>query len=167
MLSKNMIEKMNKQINLEFFSSNLYLQMAAWAEGNGLPGSASFLRTHAAEEMMHMEKLFTYLLETGDMPILGTIEAPPAEYDSLESLFRMILEHEKLVTQKINELAGIAMEEKDFSTFNFLQWYVAEQHEEENLINTILDKFKVIGTEGRGLYMIDQEVAKMTITPQA
>ena len=69
--------------------------------------------------------------------------------------------HEKFVTSKINELADTAFQEKDYSTFNFLQWYVAEQHEEENLFNTILDKMRIIGTEGRGLYHFDQEISKM------
>lgn len=168
MLTKTMINKMNEQINLEFYSANLYLQMSAWAEHKGLTGSAAFLKGHAMEEQMHMSKLFNYLLETGDMPILGTIEAPSAEYESLEAMFELILEHEILVTTKINELVSISMEEKDYSTFNFLQWYVAEQHEEENLFKSILDKFKVIGTDGRGLYLIDQEIGKLAVAaPQA
>jgi len=161
MLSKELINKLNKQINLEFFSSNLYLQMSAWAEHKGLNGSALFLKAHAAEEQQHMEKLFNYLLETGDLPLLGSIEAPNHKYESLEQMFVEILEHEKLVTREINKLVEAAFEEKDFSTFNFLQWYVAEQHEEENLFNSILDKFNVIGTDGRGLYLIDKEIAAM------
>lgn len=161
MLNKEMINKLNKQINLEFYSSNLYLQMAAWAEHNGLPGSAAFLKAHAREEQEHMLRLFNYLLETGDLPVLGEIKAPESDFESLEQLFEMTMNHEVLVTGGINDLVATALEGKDFSTFNFLQWYVAEQHEEENLFKSILDKFKVIGTDGRGLYLIDKEIGKL------
>jgi ferritin len=161
MLSEKMTIKLNKQINLEFYSSNLYLQMSAWAATNGLPGSALFLKMHAKEEQLHMDKLFNYVLETGDLPILGGIDAPSTEYKSLEDIFSQTLEHEKNVTKGINDLVDFALNEKDFSTFNFLQWYVAEQHEEENLFNSIIEKFKVIGTDGRGLYLIDKEIGKL------
>lgn len=161
MLSREMTEKLNKQINLEFYSSNLYLQMAAWAENNGLTGSAQFMRIHVGEEQMHMQKLFNYVLETGGMPILGAIKAPVSEYKSIEQIFKIALEHEKVVTRGINDLVSASFEEKDFSTFNFLQWYVAEQHEEENLFNSILDKFKIIGSDGRGLFLIDKEIGGM------
>lgn len=163
MLSTEMTKRLNKQINMEFYSSNLYLQMGAWAETKGLTGSANFLKAHAKEEQEHMDKLFNYVLETGALPVLGGIEAPEIGYQSLEAIFIHTLEHEKLVTEGINDLVAFALEEKDFSTFNFLQWYVAEQHEEENLFNSILDKFKVIGTEGRGLYLIDKEIGKLSV----
>lgn len=167
MLSKTMIDKLNKQMNLEFFSSNLYLQMAAWAESKGYAGSGSFLKVHAAEEMEHMNKLFTYILETGNLPILGSIAAPEPEYNSLKDLFEKILKHEEEVTSGINDLVATAFDEKDFSSFNFLQWYVGEQHEEENLFHSILDKIDIIGTEGRGLYLIDKEIGKMAIAAPA
>lgn len=161
MLSKSLVGKLNDQINLEFYSSNLYLQMAAWCESQGLRGSAFFLGKHAGEEMMHMRKLFDYVNETGNLAVLGSIEAPPAEYASLGDLFALVLEHERLVTAKINALVGSAMEEKDFATFNFLQWYVAEQHEEEALVGEIVGKVKMVGGEGRGLYFLDREIASI------
>jgi ferritin len=111
--------------------------------------------------MEHMQRLFTYVNECGAMAKLGTIEAPPTEFGSVDDVFEETLRHEKYVTGKINELADTAFQEKDYSTFNFLQWYVAEQHEEEKLFNTILDKMRIIGTDGRGLYHFDQEITKM------
>ena len=161
MLSSNMINKLNEQINLEFYSSNLYLQMASWCENQGLDGCNSFLRHHAQEEMEHMQKLFNYVNETGAMAIVGAIEAPPHQYDSVRDVFLATYKHECLVTKKINELAHTAFTEQDYSTFNFLQWYVSEQHEEEKLFKTILDRIDMIGLENKGLYYIDQEVAKL------
>ena len=161
MLTDKMLDKLNDQINVEFYSSNLYLQMASWCEAKGLEGCADFLKSHADEEMGHMHRLFTYVNECGAMAKLGAIDAPPTDFADIDAVFEETLRHEKYVTGKINELADTAFSEKDYSTFNFLQWYVAEQHEEEKLFNTILDKMRIIGTEGRGLYHFDQEIAKM------
>ncbi|MDD7804181.1 MAG: non-heme ferritin [Endozoicomonas sp. (ex Botrylloides leachii)] len=162
MLSQKMLDKLNDQINLEFYSSNLYLQMASWCEAKGLDGCSQFLRLHAQEEMQHMQKLFDYVNETGSMAILGVIGAPPHEYDSIHDVFQKTYEHECLVTKKINELADTAFTEKDYSSFQFLQWYVAEQHEEEKTFKAILDKIDMIGLEEKGLYFIDSEVAKLS-----
>ncbi|PIE47532.1 MAG: ferritin [Gammaproteobacteria bacterium] len=159
MLKPAMLDLLNKQINLEFASSNLYLQMSAWAANHGLEGTASFLTAHAAEEMQHMQKLFDYVLETGGMPILGAIEAPQTDYENLRHMFELILAHEKLITEKINELVAESFESKDYSTFNFLQWYVAEQHEEENLFQSILDKMDLFGNDPQKLFFIDKEIA--------
>ena len=160
MLSEQMVKSLNDQINLEFYSSNIYLQMSSWCEHKGLDGCAEFLRAHAAEEMEHMQKLFGYVNETGAMAVIGAIEAPASHYEGVEDIFTQILEHEKLVTSKINELVHLAFTTQDYSTFNFLQWYVAEQHEEEKLFNSVLDKVKMIGAEGKGLYFIDQEISR-------
>ncbi len=167
MLSNSMLERLNTQINLEFYSSNLYLQMSAWADHNGLEGSAAFLKAHAAEEMQHMQKLFDYVLETGGMPKLGNIDMPQTEYKSLREIFELTLAHEKEITKAINELVALAFETKDFSTFNFLQWYVAEQHEEENLFNTVLDKMDLLGDDPKNLFFIDREIAKLMAAAHA
>ncbi|EAS62525.1 non-heme ferritin [Photobacterium angustum] len=161
MLAKAMVDNLNEQINLEFFSSNLYLQMSAWCEDKGFEGAAEFLRAHAVEEMEHMQRLFTYVSETGALPILGTIEAPKHEYASLGDVFRETYEHEQLITKKINELAHVAFTTQDYSTFNFLQWYVSEQHEEEKLFKGILDKIELVGEDGKALFFIDKDLAAM------
>jgi ferritin len=156
-----MVEKLNEQINLEFFSSNLYLQMSAWCEDKGFEGAAEFLRVHAAEEMEHMQRLFTYVSETGALPILGAIEAPKHDFTSLGDVFRETYEHECMITERINKLAHVAFESQDYSTFNFLQWYVAEQHEEEKLFKGILDKLELVGENGQALFFIDKDLAAM------
>lgn len=161
MLKQAIIDKLNEQINLEFYSSNVYLQMSAWCSNNGFEGAATFLLRHADEEMEHMQKLFTYVNETGALPLLGKIEAPKQQYASLREIFEETLEHEKYVTAKINELVEVTFANKDHSTFNFLQWYVAEQHEEEKLFSSIIDKFNLLGEEGRSLYFIDRELATL------
>ena len=91
MASKAMIKKLNGQLNKEFYSSNIYLQMSAWCETKGLEGSAAFLKTHANEEMTHMQKFFTYICELGDLAIIGQIDAPPVEFKSLKDMIMMFL----------------------------------------------------------------------------
>ncbi len=159
MLSDKMLKALNEQITLEFYSSNLYLQMSSWCEFNALDGCAKFLKSHAAEEMEHMQRLFTYVNETGGLAIVGQIDAPPVEFKSISEIFQETYEHEVYITSKINKLAKIAQQEDDFSTFNFLQWYVAEQHEEEKLFKSIIDKIEMIGPSG--LFFIDKEVENM------
>lgn len=161
MLSTNVIKLLNDQMNLEFYSSNLYLQMSAWCEQNGFEGAAKFLSAHAAEEMQHMRKLFTYLNETGALAVITAIEEPAHEYKSLKEIIELTYEHEKLITSKINELVGKTFEEKDYSAFNFLQWYVAEQHEEEKLFSGILDKLNLLGEDGKGLFLIDKDLGNL------
>jgi len=161
MLSKTMVDKLNAQINLEYFSSNIYLQMSAWCAYKGLEGCADFLRKQADEEMMHMHKLFDYVNETGAMAVVGQIDAPPVDFKSIKELFTKTYEHECLVTKRINEMVAVAMKEPDYATFNFLQWYVAEQHEEETVFKGILDKIELIGVEGRGVYLFDKYIGKL------
>ncbi len=161
MLAETMIEKLNEQINAEFYSSNLYLQMSAWCEEKGFEGAALMLHGHAAEEMRHMQRLFTYVSETGALPILGSIAAPPYDFDSLQDVFAATYKHECFITQKINELTHLAFSTQDYSTFNFLQWYVAEQHEEEKLFKGILDKIQLVGDDGKALFWIDKELADL------
>jgi ferritin len=161
MLSETLTKALNKQINLEFYSSNLYLQMSSWCINRGLDGCANFFRQHADEEKMHMQKLFDYVNETGSYAVIGEIKHAQSEFDSVTQIFEETYAHEQYITQQINELVSIAFKESDFSTFNFLQWYVAEQHEEEQLFKAILDKVELIGIEGNGLFFIDKEIETM------
>ncbi|AXC74118.1 non-heme ferritin [Salmonella enterica] len=161
MLKKDMTEKLNDQLNLELFSSLLYQQMSAWCSYHSFEGAANFLRRHSQEEMEHMQRLFSYMTDTGCMPRIGAVESPVVEFDSLTALFKKTYEHEQLITHKINELVHVAMSTQDYPTFNFLQWYVAEQHEEEKLFKSILDKLALAGDTGEGLYLIDKEISSM------
>ncbi len=161
MLSTAMIDRLNQQINLEMFSSHLYLQMSAWCSHKSLDGCAAFLDQHANEEMMHMHRLLDYVQETGGLAILGAMDAPPSDFGSVQNLFEQVYAHEQFITQKINDLVHLAVTEPDYSTLQFLQWYVAEQHQEEFLFKSILDKIKLIGVEGQGLFFIDRELATL------
>lgn len=167
MLSTEMIARLNDQLNLEFYSANLYLQMSAWCADKGFEGAAKFLMTHSREEMEHMQRLFKYLSDTGAMPVLGAIDAPPVTFESLADLFNQTYHHEQLITRKINELAHAAMTSQDYSTFNFLQWYVAEQHEEEKLFKIVLDKLGMLENSSNGLFLIDKDLADMSNHPHS
>lgn len=161
MLSKVIVEKLNQQIKLEMYSSNVYLAMSSWCAHNGLNGSANFLKEHSKEELSHAYRLFEYINDTGALAQIDAIDKPNDSYDSLKDVFEKTYKHELVVSKSIFELVDFALSEKDYSTFNFLQWYVSEQHEEEKLFQRILDKFKIIGTEGRGLYMIDKDIGML------
>ena len=168
MASETMIKRLNEQLNKEFYSSNLYLQMSAWCDTKGLEGGAAFLKAHAEEEMQHMMKFFVYINELGGMAVVGKIEAPPTEYTSLTEMMDNILDHEKFVTKCIHELTDAAWEEKDHATYNFLQWFVSEQHEEEALFSSIIDKLKLLGSENnQGLFFIDRELGQMAAAEAA
>lgn len=161
MLTQKMIQRLNEQVNLEMYSSNIYLAMSAWCANKGLNGSAAFLKNHSKEELSHAYKLFDYINETGAIATIDHINKPQSEFENLQDVFERTYNHELLVSKSILELVDSALGEKDYSTFNFLQWYVSEQHEEEKLFKEILDKFEIIGMEGRGLFMIDREIAAL------
>ncbi|HGM5489781.1 TPA: non-heme ferritin [Serratia fonticola] len=167
MLTQEMTNKLNEQLNLEFYSANMYLQMSAWCSDKGFEGAAAFLKDHSREEMQHMQRLFDYLSDTGALPLIGSISAPPVEFESLADVFQQTYEHEQLITRQINALAHVAMTTQDYSTFNFLQWYVAEQHEEEKLFKSVLDKLALVGSSGKGLFFIDKDLKRMGATAES
>ncbi|HGN1705769.1 TPA: non-heme ferritin [Providencia rettgeri] len=162
MLTTDMIKKLNEQLNLEFYSANLYLQMSAWCSDKGYEGAAAFLKAHSQEEMEHMQRLFDYLSDTGALPLLGQIAAPPVAFKSIADVFQQTYEHEQLITKEINKLAHLAMTTQDYSTFNFLQWYVAEQHEEEKLFKSVLDKLDMVGESGKALFLLDKDLKSLS-----
>lgn len=160
MLSAKMVKALNNQISEEAFASHYYLAMASWCDKSGLPGSAKFLYSHSEQERQHMLKLFHYVNDAGGQAVIQAVKEPSIKFKSISDVFDAVLANEKSVTRAINNLVDLCLQEKDYSTFNFLQWYVAEQHEEERLFNSILDMIKVAGTEGRGLFLIDREIEK-------
>ncbi len=158
MLPKAVEEGLNKQVAMEAFASQNYLAMACWCDNNALEGCAAFLYHHAEEERMHMMKLVRYINESGGFAIIPAIAQPNLTYENVQQLFESAYQHELKVSKSIDELVDLSDLEKDRQTSTFLQWYVDEQHEEEALYRTLLDKVKLIGIEGRGLYFIDKEV---------
>lgn len=164
MLSKKIEAALNDQVKKEAQSSQIYLAMASWAENQGFEGVAEFMYAHSDEERMHMLKLVKFINERGGHAIVSALEEPQSEHGSFEEMFQSLLDHEIYVSESINDLVGLTLEEKDFSTHNFLQWYVAEQIEEEALARTILDKIKLIDGNKGGLYLFDNDIKKF-ITP--
>lgn len=162
MLSKTIQKALNEQISKESFASSYYLSMASWCDKSGLPGSKQFLYDHAERERAHMMKLFHYINDAGGHAMKHELKDPPFEFKSLADIFERVLKNEQAVTESINSLVDLCLKEKDHSTFNFLQWYVAEQHEEETLFKSVLDKIKIIGLDGRGIYWIDKEIGKLS-----
>lgn len=152
---------LNKQILMEGTSSAYYLSMASWCEMTGYENSARFLYNHSEEERQHMLRLFGYINNAGGHALQPEITDIKHKFNSLREVFELILEHEIMVTISINELADHCFGIKDFTTFNFLQWFVIEQREEEMLSRRAIEIFDIIGEEGIGLWTIDQEIGKL------
>ena len=158
MLDKKIEKLLNHQIELEFESSQYYLSMASWAEKSGLNGISSFLYTQADEERTHMLKLFHYINDRGGHALVPTIGAPPKEYNGAREIFTKVLQHEQIVTKEINDLVDTCLKVKDYTTHNFMQWYVAEQIEEEGLARKLLDKLALAGGDKGALYLFDRDI---------
>ena len=164
MLKEKIQTVLNAQIHIEAFSSQIYLAMASWAETEGLGGTAQFLYKHSDEERMHMLKLVQYVNERGGKALIPQLDQPERQYVSLTNLFQTLLNHEVRVSNEINNVVDICLSEKDYTTHNFMQWYVAEQIEEEALARTIMDKLNMIGKDKGGLYLFDRDIENISIT---
>ena len=162
-MNKRVEKALNDQISKEAMSSQYYLSMASWAECNGLNGTAKFMYTHSDEERFHMLKLIKFVNERGGTAIIESLEKPPVSFKNLESVFAELLAHEIRVTESINNLVDVCLQEKDYTTHNFIQWYVSEQLEEEALARTILDKIKLIDGDSGGMYMFDKDLENAAI----
>jgi len=163
MLSERMQSVLNKQIRIEAESSQIYLAMASWSEIKGLEGVSQFMYAQSDEERLHMLKFFKYINERGGHAMVSELSAPALEFGSIKEMFETLFKHEVFVSQSINELVHISLEEKDYATHNFLQWYVAEQIEEEAQARTILDKINLIGDDKGGLYLFDNDIKRLTV----
>ncbi|MFZ1808678.1 MAG: ferritin [Cyclobacteriaceae bacterium] len=152
---------LNKQIILEGQASAYYLSMASWCETKGYDISSQFLYHHSEEERMHMLKLFKYINTAGGHALQPEMTSIKHTFKSLREVFDLTLGHEIAVTKSINNLVDHCFKTKDFATFNFLQWFVSEQREEETIARRAVELFDLIGEEGVGLFMIDQEIGKL------
>ena len=165
MISKNVEEALINQIQLEEQSSRIYMAMASWCEVNGFPGAARFLYTHSDEERTHMTKLIKYVNDKGGYATLQLLEQPDNDFKSLLDIFEKILKHEEFITESINTLYEVAFNQKDFTTSQFLQWYIEEQIEEESTFKGILDKFRLAGNQTGGLFHLDKELDALSVAP--
>jgi ferritin len=161
MISNNMSEKLNAQINREMYSAYFYLGLSAQAEASNLKGAASWFFAKYGEEMEHALKIYRYLVDQDASVSFGGIAAPPSDSEGVLHMFEQTLAHEREVTGAINELVDQALSEKDHATNVFLQWFVTEQIEEEATVNDILGRLRLFGDQGQGLFMIDNELADL------
>lgn len=164
MISTSMEKAIIGQINAEFYSAYLYLAMSAYFEGEGLPGMASWMKNQVQEEMFHGMKMYDYVHERGGKVVLSAIDKPPAQWKSPLAVFEGALAHEQKVTGLINQLANLALDERDHATNIFLQWFVSEQVEEEATVSGIIHKLKRIGKEANSLFTLDQELGQRMFT---
>jgi ferritin len=167
MLSKTIEKALNDQIRIEAESSQIYLAMACWAEVKGLEGISNFMYAQSDEERDHMLKLIKFVNERGGHAHISALKAPDVTFDSFKEMFELLFKHEVFVSGSINELVHITLQEKDYATHNFLQWYVSEQIEEEAMARTILDKINLIGDDKGGLYLFDRDIENLTISTAA
>ncbi len=163
MLSKNIEAALNKQIRIEAESSQVYLSMACWSELQGLEGVAQFMYNQSDEERMHMLKLVKYINERGGHATVTDLKAPKTTFGTMKEMFEELYNHELFVSDSINKLVHVTFDERDYATHNFLQWYVAEQIEEEAQAKTILDKINLIGDDKGGLYLFDRDIQQIVV----
>ncbi len=165
MIKEKIQEALNKQLNAELFSSYLYLSMAAYFESINLKGFANWMRVQTQEELVHAMKFYNFIIERGGKAVLSAIEGPPTQWKSPLAVFEHAYQHEQKVTGLINNLVDLSIAEQDHATNNFLQWFVAEQVEEEASADEVVQKIKLMGDASGGLFMLDQELAQRVFTP--
>lgn len=159
MLNPKIEAILNEQINKEAYSANLYLSMASWVEKSGYAGIAKWMYAQAEEEWAHMLKFINYVNDRGGHALISAIEKPPVEHGDVTAVFEAVLAHEQYVTESINNIVAATIEEKDYTTNNWVQWFVTEQIEEEASVNEILDKLKML--KGENMYMFDRDILSM------
>jgi len=163
-LSPTLTAALNAQMTKEAHASQIYLSYAAWADARGYGGTANFLFRHAAEERNHMMKILEYILKRGAEVKVEAIPAPPPNPANIQQCFEKVFEHEVDNTKGIYALVKMSHNEDDWATFNFMQWFVKEQTEEETLALDLLDKIKIAGGEKANddaLYNLDRDLASM------
>ena len=159
MVIKKTVEKIiNKQINAEEFSARLYLSMSSWCEVNGYAGFAAYFQKQYREEIEHMMRFFKYLNNRGGHALIDAVEKPQQEFKDINEVVEMTYEHELKVTEMIHEIYEVAKKEKDYATENMIQWYIAEQVEEEETFSGLLSMMKLAGKAN--MYEIDKYMGK-------
>lgn len=164
MISKQMAEKLNEQLNKEFYSAYLYLNISASCSSVGFNGAANWFFSQYQEENFHAMKLFRYLDEQSVHIELKNVKAATVKAETLLDFYQLALGHEQEMTSALNELSDYAFQEKDHATYSLLQWYVNEQVEEESTLNQIIDQIKIVGDNGLGLLTIDKELGARQFT---
>ena len=165
-MSDNKLNKaLVQQLNLEHFSFYQYLAMSAFTDKLGFPGMSNWFRIQSREELLHADKIFNYLLERGHKVDLLPIAQPEQHWDSVLDIFKFSLKQEKEITLKINQLVDTVIEDSNHAANNFLQWFVAEQVEEEGMLESIIQKLEFIKDDKSALLILDGELAKRVAKP--
>lgn len=159
MLNKKVEKILIEQIEKEGYSSSLYLAMASWAEVNGLAGIAGWLYAQSDEERIHMLKIIKFVNERGGKAVIPAFKQPGKEFTAVKKMFEEVLKHEQYISASINEIVAVCMAEKDYTTLNWIQWFVNEQIEEETNATTILDKLNLMGD--KNLYVFDRDIMSL------
>ena len=165
MISPKIEKALNEQINAEMFSAYLYLAMVAYFQDKNLSGFANWMTVQNQEETFHAMKFFRYVSERGGRVTLGGIEKPQFEWESPLAAMEAAQKHEAYITGRINSLVDLAIKEKDHATASFLGWFVDEQVEEEDNVNAVVQKLRLLGSDGGGLFMMDRDMATRVFTP--
>lgn len=158
MINERMLKALNEQITEETYSAYLYQSMSAYLDFKGLKGFSHWMDMQTQEELIHSRKFYDYILERGGQVKLDTIKAPPHDFGTPLEIFEAALEHEEYITGKINDLVDLAQELKDHATFNFLQWFVEEQVEEEATTGEMVDKLTLVSDHTGALFQLDKEL---------
>ncbi len=158
-MEEKIVNELNKQLNKELFSAYLYFGMAAFLEEKKFKGSAKWMEKQATEEMLHAVKFYKYLIDSNEKVELSDIPKANANWQSLSNVFASALKHEKVVSESIHKLASLPLELKDHATYNFLEWFISEQVEEEATLQGIIDQLEMIGNNSVGQYMLDKELS--------
>ena len=158
MFSKKMQEALNDQIHHEMESAYVYLSMAAYFAGENYPGFEHWMKMQFDEEMIHSFKFYDYIHSRGAKVSLQAIEEPQIEFDSPLAAFETSLAHEQKITADIHKLYALAMEENDFPSLSFLQWFIDEQVEEEEHVGGVVEDIKRVSASQEGLLMLDREL---------
>jgi ferritin len=166
-MDEKMVDALNSQLNAELYSAYLYLSMGTWFESEDMSGFASWMKVQAQEELSHSMKIYDYIIQRGDRVTLTRIDSPPTEWESPVKAFEHVYAHEQKVTGLINQLVNLAISLGDHATNNFLQWFVAEQVEEEESSSGVLKKVKMTNDSLSALLMLDTELGKRVFTPPA
>ncbi len=164
MLDKKVAALLNEQINKEFFSAYLYLDMSNYYYSRGLSGFGNWFKIQAQEERDHAMLFLTYLQNNGEDVVLTAIEGPGQRYDSFKAPLEGSLQHERFVTASINNIYEQALKVKDYRTLEFLNWFVKEQGEEEKNAEELIQRYELFGSDPKGLYMLDNEMSTRTYT---
>lgn len=159
MLDAKVVELLNDQVNKEFFSAYLYLDFSNFYEAKGLAGFANWYKIQAQEERDHAMLFYQYLHNNNCSVTLEAIAKPNVEMKELMDPLKAALAHEEYVTSLIHKIYAAAQQVQDFRTTQFLDWFVKEQGEEETNANTLITKMELFGTDPKGLYMLDNELA--------